>query len=113
MKGLSLRFFRLGGSVFLAGVYLLFPTGAALAQGPTKTATPTETFSLLREEGRVKSGQEFFKGARYVGSTTCKSCHELQYKEWRATWHSKMERWPSQDTIVGDFTLYFIINPSS
>ena len=103
MDGLSLRFFRLGGSVFLAGVYLLFPTGAALAQGPTKTATPTETFSLLRQEGRVKSGQEFFKGARYVGSTTCKSCHEPQYEEWRATWHSKMERWPSPDTIVGDF----------
>ncbi len=56
MTGLSMRFFRLVGSVILAGAYLVFPAGAALAQGPTKTATPTETFFLLREEGRVRSG---------------------------------------------------------
>ena len=58
---------------------------------------------MLREEGRVQSGQKFFKGAHYVGSETCKACHEQQYQEWRETWHSKMERWPSPDIIVGDF----------
>ncbi len=51
----------------------------------------------------VPSGQEFFKGASFVGAHTCKGCHERQYEEWSRTWHAQMERWPSPATVLGDF----------
>lgn len=51
----------------------------------------------------VPSGQEFFTGATFVGAETCRKCHAKQYEEWTRTWHSKMERWASPQTVVGDF----------
>ncbi len=51
----------------------------------------------------VPSGQEFFKGASFVGAQTCKGCHEKQYEEWSRTWHAQMERWPSPATVLGNF----------
>lgn len=51
----------------------------------------------------VPSGQEFFKGASFVGAQVCKGCHENQYEEWSRTWHAQMERWPSPATVVGNF----------
>lgn len=83
--------------------YLLMSAGTGMAETSTAMTTPTEVFSLLREESRVKSGKEFFKDAKYVGSKACKACHEPQYADWKKTWHSKMERWPSSDVIIGDF----------
>ena len=88
-------------AVVLAGAYFAFPVAPTWAQD-TPTA-PADTFSLLRDGQRVQSGQKFFKGAQFVGAETCKSCHEKQYGEWRATWHAKMERLPSKDVVVGDF----------
>jgi predicted CXXCH cytochrome family protein len=70
---------------------------------PAPQLSPAETLLALRAAGRVESGQKFFAGAKPVGSETCKSCHARQYEEWAATWHAKMERLPSPDTIVGDF----------
>lgn len=89
--------------VCLAGGLLIVLTGTVPAQPPADTVQPRDTLSMLRKEARVKSGQEFFKGASFVGADACKSCHEKQFKEWAATWHAKMERWPSPDVIVGDF----------
>ncbi len=100
MPHIVTKFSRLALAV---GACFVISVTTALAENPTEIATPTEVFSLLREEARVKSGQEFFKGAHYVGSQSCKTCHEQQYKEWQETWHSKMERWPSPDVIIGDF----------
>lgn len=71
--------------------------------------TPTETLRVPRDPGRVESGQNFFSGAKPVGSETCKSCHSKQYEEWAATWHAKMERLPSPDIIVGDFNNRVIV----
>lgn len=51
----------------------------------------------------VPSGQKFFEGATFIGAEACRKCHEKQYQEWTKTWHSKMERWASPETVVGDF----------
>ena len=96
-------FVRLSLAACLAGTYAIWSAGVTEAQDSASAILPTDTLSMLREEHRVRSGQEFFKGARFVGAETCKSCHEKQFKEWQGTWHSKMERWPSPDVVVGDF----------
>jgi predicted CXXCH cytochrome family protein len=67
------------------------------------TLTPVQTLSAARETPRVESGQKFFGDAKYAGSDSCKSCHEKQYGEWKATWHSKMQRTASPEIVVGDF----------
>ncbi|MBI1910307.1 MAG: ammonia-forming cytochrome c nitrite reductase subunit c552 [Deltaproteobacteria bacterium] len=51
----------------------------------------------------IRSGQEFFKGATFVGADTCKSCHAKQYDEWAKTWHRKMEQLPSAQSVAGEF----------
>jgi predicted CXXCH cytochrome family protein len=77
------------------------------ADGGYSVPTPIEALRLLQEDNerhaRVKSGQEFFKGATYVGSKNCAGCHQKRYEEWQSTWHAKMEQWPTAQTVVGDF----------
>ncbi len=84
-------------------VILLSSIGLTSLASAQTQLTPTQTLSAVRETHRVESGQKFFGDAKYVGSDTCKSCHEKQQAEWSATWHAKMERWPTADIIVGDF----------
>lgn len=90
---------------FAAAVFFVSPSAvlAQQASEPAKDATPTEVLSLLRESPRVESGQAFFEGADFVGSTACASCHAAEHADWQETWHAKMERYPSPDIIVGDF----------
>jgi len=44
-------------------------------------------------------------GAKFVGSATCKKCHERTYLNWRTSLHSRMMRDIKQDplSIIGDF----------
>jgi hypothetical protein len=72
-------------------------------QKPSTTITAAEAMALLGKMTRIPSGQEFFKGATYVGSSACNECHSGENAEWAKTWHSKMLRPPSKDIIVGDF----------
>lgn len=69
----------------------------------TVKRSPIEALAITGQTTRVESGQKFFGDARYVGSDSCKSCHEKQHAEWAATWHAKMERLPSPDIVLGDF----------
>lgn len=85
-------------------VLLLWSADVARGQEVPGTVTPVDTLSMMREEHRVESGQKFFEGAHFVGAETCKSCHEKQFGEWKATWHSRMESWPSPDVVLGDFS---------
>ncbi len=88
------------------GRYAIVAIGLAGLINPASaqtTLTPTQTLSAAREAHRVESGQKFFGDAKYAGSDSCKSCHEKQYGEWKATWHAKMQRAASAEAIVGDF----------
>lgn len=76
---------------------------AAAAGGVDKPRTATEALALTGQHARVQSGQQFFGDARYTGSDSCRQCHDAQYRSWTDTWHSKMERWPTDETVVGDF----------
>jgi predicted CXXCH cytochrome family protein len=75
---------------------------AATAQTPS--VKPVDTLTMMREPHRVPSGQKFFGDAKFVGAESCKTCHTEQYEDWRETWHAKMERWPTPEIVVGDFS---------
>lgn len=95
---------RRAARAVLIGMVLIPLAFAAQAAGKdTVHRTPIETLAIAGQTGRVESGQKFFGDAKYAGSDSCKSCHEKQYDEWKATWHSKMQRLASPDIIVGDF----------
>lgn len=74
----------------------------SLALAQDTSYSPTDTLTMQKRT-RVQNGEKFFKGAHFVGAKSCKSCHKKQFKEWKATWHAKMERWPSPEVVVGDF----------
>jgi predicted CXXCH cytochrome family protein len=86
-----------------AGVLALACGEWALAGPPHPERTPSEALAVAGKNARVESGKKFFGDTRYVGSGGCKDCHEEQYRSWQTTWHSKMERWPAADTVLGDF----------
>lgn len=43
------------------------------------------------------------RGVDFVGSSACRSCHEKFHASWSASYHSKMTRLASPESIVGDF----------
>lgn len=79
---------------FAPGHVLAQATGAKKVTLPLGAAQPAKT---------IRSGQEFFKGAVFVGAEVCKGCHTKQYEEWSDTWHSRMERYPSPQTVASNF----------
>jgi hypothetical protein len=40
----------------------------------------------------------------YVGSSKCAQCHGAKYESYQDTWHAKILRPASDDTVLGDFT---------
>ncbi len=89
---------------FLAASLLLVALPASWAHGsPHIHRSATEAVAAAGQNARVTSGRAFFGDTRYAGSDSCKSCHEDEYRTWKASWHSKMEQWPSEQTVIGDF----------
>src|SRR5262249_55484526 len=79
----------------LAGLATLGFAGLVFAQAPPSTPDRphlakdvNEAIEFLGQWTRVSSGQEFFAGATYVGSSSCggSGCHDQQVSEWRKTW---------------------------
>src|SRR5438128_155759 len=90
----------------LACISILGLVGLVSAQAPTPTVDQPhlakdakEAMDFLATWVRVTSGEEYFKGAIYVGSEGCKGCHDQQLEEWRTTWHSKILTAPSAETV--------------
>jgi predicted CXXCH cytochrome family protein len=90
-------------ALLIGAIALPLSLAAHAAGKETVKRTPVETLSIAGQTGRVESGQKFFGNAKFVGAESCKSCHEKQHAEWMDTWHAKMERWPSPETVIGDF----------
>ena len=76
---------------------------ASVAQPSLNTLEPTQVYSQLDKAVQVQSGQEYFKGAHFVGSKSCGECHAGQVKDWHKTWHAKMEQWATSETVLGEF----------
>ena len=76
---------------------------ASQAEKAKPARSATEALALTGKTARVESGKKFFGDTLFAGSGSCKGCHESHYQSWRASWHSKMEQWPSASTVVGDF----------
>ena len=64
------------------------------------------SFRVTQLEGKFKDRS----GATFVGSETCKKCHERTYLEWRTSLHSRMMRDVKLEPFanIGDFR-----NPSA
>ncbi|REJ65504.1 MAG: C cytochrome precursor [Planctomycetota bacterium] len=39
----------------------------------------------------------------YVGSSSCRECHEREYDTWHASYHRSMTQLPTPEAVVGDF----------
>jgi hypothetical protein len=103
--------FRSVGPV-LAWISTVGLAGLVSAQPPAPTSDrphlakdAKEAMDFLATWARISSGEDYFKGATYVGSEGCKGsgCHDQQIQEWRTTWHSKILTVPSAETVKGDF----------
>lgn len=94
---------RAARAVLIGVTAILLSFSVQAAGTATAKRTPAEAYAVSGQTGRVVSGEKFFAGATYVGSESCKSCHEQQHADWSGTWHAKMERWPTPEIIVGDF----------
>jgi len=82
------------GAIFTISLAIVIVTTIALKK--------TE---LFHEEAQLEGIFKDRKGAIYVGSETCKKCHERTYLDWRTSLHSRMMRDARQDPeiIHGDF----------
>lgn len=46
----------------------------------------------------------------YVGSDTCRACHEDQYASWHRTYHRTMTQWPTPEAVKADFNGVVLTN---
>jgi predicted CXXCH cytochrome family protein len=101
---------RLAPALAIAAAPFLIALGSAqqVQDKPYVPPKPAEAMDLLEKLGNsipVPSGQEFFKGAEFVGSKACEAnCHRAEYREWKETWHAKILRdVKEKDIVLGNF----------
>jgi hypothetical protein len=60
---------------------------------------------IIMEEAQLQGKFMDRAGATFVGSETCKRCHERTYLDWRTSLHSRMMRDAKKDVDanIGDF----------
>lgn len=76
----------------------------AWPQGKDSTQRgPLEALAVTGQTGRAAEPRKLFASAKYAGSDSCRACHAKQHAEWSATWHAKMERAPSAESVMGNF----------
>ncbi len=83
----------------IAGIFLI---ALAVVIATTLALRKTElTYRTVQLEGKFKDRTD----ATFVGSETCKTCHERTYLEWRTSLHSRMMRDAKLEpmAIIGDF----------
>ncbi len=73
---------------------------AALAQSPTLPQPG------IAHTGIVSEPEQWWmapKDATYVGSESCKSCHQKEYAEWKTSFHAQSMAMAAAETVLGDF----------
>lgn len=82
------------GGVFFLALAVVVITTIGLRKDLTRQAA-------LELEGKFKDRT----GATFVGSETCKKCHERTYLDWKTSLHSRMMRSTADDPLanIGDF----------
>lgn len=82
------------GAVFIVALVIVIATTVVLKK--------TElSYKVVQLEGKYKDRT----GATFVGSETCKKCHERTYLEWKTSLHSRMMRDVKKEPLanIGDF----------
>jgi hypothetical protein len=77
------------GAIFTLSLAIVIATTIALKK--------TE---LIHEEAKLEGKYTNRKGATYVGSETCKKCHERTYLDWKTSLHSRMVRDARKDPEI-------------
>jgi len=83
----------------IAGIFIV---ALVIVIATTLELKKTElTYKTVQLEGKFKDRT----GTTFVGSETCKTCHERTYLEWRTSLHSRMMRDAKREplSIIGDF----------
>ena len=82
------------GVIFVLALVVVIVTTIALKKSEL-------IFRVTQLEGKYTDRT----GATFVGSETCKSCHERTYLEWRTSLHSRMMRDVKVEPLanIGDF----------
>lgn len=73
----------------------------ALASLSMGTVQASSTLPLAGNKEATST--ESLKGATYVGSKTCSSCHKKDYQAWKETWHANMDRDFNPAIVIADF----------
>lgn len=82
------------GIIFVLALVIVFVTTMALKKAEL-------AYKVAQLEGKYKDRT----GATFVGSQTCKRCHERNYLDWKTSLHSRMMRDAKADkwANIGDF----------
>lgn len=83
----------------VAGITVLagMTAGTAMAQ----QAQGAKALPMARDKQAMPS--EALKGAAYVGSKTCGTCHKKDHRAWQETWHANMHRDFNPAIVAADF----------
>ena len=78
--------------------------GRALAVAVALLAIGWVARSFLGSVRRELSTPRDLHGEGFVGSTTCRRCHDEHHASWAATHHSRMTQEARPDEVLGDFS---------
>ena len=66
----------------------------------TKIDQNLTSFSPDREKDKLTN-------ADYVGSESCKSCHEIEYNDWKGSHHERAMMEADETSVLADFNTSF------
>lgn len=90
------------GMIFLAAVVLIFCTLMILRrvtppslESTDSSSSPAPKLAEMRPKEEPKDG--------YIGSESCRECHQGQHESWHASYHRTMTQAAHPSTSIGDF----------
>ncbi|MCK5470594.1 MAG: hypothetical protein KAI99_18855, partial [Cyclobacteriaceae bacterium] len=100
----SIQFLNNNKLSFLVLIFSLFWVGAIVFYSCSDKPKSGES-KLSSTSSRVN---DKLTNADYVGSESCKSCHEVEYNDWEGSHHDKAMMEADANSVLADFNTTFI-----
>ena len=100
----SIQFLNNNKLSFLVLIFSLFWVGAIVFYSCSDKPKSGES-KLSSTSSRVN---DKLTNADYVGSESCKSCHEVEYNDWEGSHHDKAMMEADSNSVLADFNTTFI-----